>query len=202
MILEINNIPVCVINLHKRPERLQRTEIQLNNFYGSESFKYYLVEGVVNTRPMVGIASSHMNCVEVAKESNWEYVCIVEDDVNFQSINSRLHADKCFNDVPNDFDILLGGVYTGQPIKHNEYWSTIKEFSGLHYYIVRNTCYDRILSFNKNKHIDRWLGNERGCNLKCYVPNEFFAIQHEGFSDNTNQDTNYNHLLNKFKLLK
>ena len=202
MNLNINDIPVCVINLKHRTERLQRSILQLNNFYGCESYEFYLIEGVVNRKPMVGIATSHMNAIQLAKDNQWEYVCICEDDLHFQSMLSKEYANKCFENIPDDFEILLGGIYTGNPKPYNEYWNTIDEFSGTHYYIVRNTAYDRILAFDKSQHIDRWLGHKNKGNLKCYVANYFFCIQFDGFSDNVNQQMDYSHLLKKFKLLK
>lgn len=212
MNINLNDIPVCVINLPERVERLQRTQLQLDNFYSRESYNFYLIEGVRERNPMKGIAQSHMNCIQLAKDNHWEYVIIIEDDVKFQSENSYSHAVECFKNAPIDFDILLSGVYSATDLKtYNEYWNSVTEFSALHYYCVRNTAYDTILSFQKDQHIDRWLGKIKnvgvfkktgpGAGLKCYVANPFFAIQFNGHSDNMGQEMNYDHLLTKFNIL-
>ena len=121
MKLNIQDIPICLINLPERKERLERTKLQLNSFYSCESYNLNLIEGVRHRQAMKGIATAHMNAIRLAKENNWEYVVVCEDDVHFQSIDSRIHADKCFENAPNDFDILLSGVYTSNTLKqYNE----------------------------------------------------------------------------------
>ena len=202
MQINLNDLPVCIINLPHRTERLKRTCLELDKFF---QFKkdYTLIPGIMERQPMKGIAQSHMNAVQWAKDNKHPFVIIVEDDVHFQSTQSKQYADQCMLNVPDDFEILCSGIYTGTDLKLvNNYWSSVTEFSALHFYIVNETAYDRILAFNKDQHIDRWLGKKNGCALKCYVAREFFAIQYEGYSDNAQQEMSYSHLLKKFKLLK
>lgn len=202
MQIKINDLNICVINLPQRTERLERTRKELNGFFQCDK-QFNLIPGVMHRNPMVGIAEAHMSCIQLAKDNNWEYVGIIEDDVKFQSPNSKAYADECMLNVPDDFELLLSGIYTGYDLKPvNNHWNKVTEFSALHFYIVHKNAYDNILSFKKDQHIDRWLGKTSGCNLKCYVAKEFFAIQHEGYSDNVKQDMHYDYLLKKFKILK
>lgn len=207
MQIKINDIPVCVISLPVCKERLIRTQFQLDNFYGRQSHTFYLIEGIriPNIKSSVNIAQSHMNAIQLAKDNNWEYVCIVEDDVMFTSSNSKKYADECFNNIPEDFEILIGGAY-GTHIQKNKntHWNQITNFCGLHYYIVRNTCYDKILSFTKHCHIDLWLSRmpNKGAGLKCYVTNKYFVMQFDGFSYNLNRVTDYLSKIPVNRLLK
>lgn len=205
MQLNLDTIPICVINLPIRTQRLETTKEQLNKFFGCNK-EFNLIPGVQHHNPMIGIAEAHMNAIYTAKYNNWEYVIIVEDDVHFKSLRSKEYADQCMLNVPDDFEVLCSGVYTANLLQpYNQYWNSIEEFSGLHFYIVRDTAYNKILAFNKDQHIDRYLAKstERGgCGLKAYVAKEFFAIQFEGFSDNVKEKMNYDHLLSKFKVLK
>ena len=206
MQINLDNVHVCVINLKERTERLKRTMEELKEFFRCNRYQQiHVIDAIKHRRPMIGIAESHMLAVALAKEYNWPYVIIVEDDVRFQSKRSKEHADNCLANVPDDFEVLLGGIYTGKLLKtQNEYWSEVHEFSALHFYLVKASAYDRLLSFDKTQHIDRWIGNKQKGNLKCYVANEFFAIQYDGYSDNVGMEMKYSDLLiqNKYKLLK
>ena len=202
MRLNINDIPICVINLNTRPERLKRTTEQLNKFFNTDK-SFHLIEAVKHKRPMIGIAQSHIKCIELAKLNNWENVFICEDDINFHSNNSYNYAIEAFKNAPEDFDILLSGIYTSYKLSpYSEYWNSVKEFSGTHFYIVNKNAYDKIIDrFDFNAHIDRWYGHERQGQLNCYVVKEFFCIQFVGYSDNVDKEMDYTHLLKKFKLL-
>lgn len=202
MQINLDQLPICVINLPHRTERLKRTHLQLNEFFKCDK-EFNVMPGIVDRQPMKGIAQSHMNCIQLAKDNKWPYVIIVEDDVHFQSKQSKEYANECMMNVPDDFEILCSGIYTGADLKPiNNHWNKVTEFSGLHFYIVNEIAYDKILAFNKDQHIDRWLGKTNGCNLKCYVASNFFAIQFDGFSDNVQQEMQYSYLLKKFKVLK
>lgn len=203
MIINIDTVPVCVINLPERTERLARTEQELHNFYSDTNIKdgYYLIPGVKHRNSYTGIATAHLKAIQMAKDNNWEFVVVCEDDIHFQSKHSKSYAIEAFKQVPEDFDILLAGIYTTTGlVSKNNIWNKTGEFSGTHFYVVHNKAYDKILSFDKLQHIDRWFGRQK--DLNCYVTKEFFAIQYDGFSDNAGMEREYYHLLAKFKLLK
>lgn len=204
MQLKIDDIPICVINLPERTDRLNRTDREIEKFFGPEK-SHFLVSGIVDTPPMKGIARAHMRCIQLAKERDWPYVIIMEDDVRFQSERSRSYADEAFNNAPDNFDILLAGVYTNKAgiRPFNSHWQPAVDFCGLHFYVVARKAYERILQFDKTQHIDRWFsGSRKGGGLRSFVAREFFAIQYNGFSDNTGRDENYDYLIQKFRVLK
>lgn len=198
--LNLNTIPVVLINLPHRTERLIQSHKQLNDFYGER--KIYKMDGVTHSTPKIGIATAHMNCIRLAKEKKWKYVCIAEDDLFFTSERSREYANKCFENVPEDFDILLGGVY-GSPnfTDYNSYWDRVTNFCGLQYYIVSQKAYDKILKFDFTGNIDLWLGKNNH-NLNCYVSRLYFALQVDGYSDNALKQTDYLQMIPVNKILK
>lgn len=204
MQINLNDIPVCVINLKESVDRLKRTQEELNSFYSTNKH-FILIDAVKSKIPMNGIAQSHLKCIELAKKNNWNAVVIVEDDVKFTSKHSKLYADTIFSNVPHDADILLSGVYTGTPTKYNGDWNKIEEFSGLHYYVVLKHAYDKFFEFKQltPQHIDRALGRSKpnGLGMNCYVSDFFFAIQYDGYSYNVERDVSYSHLLAKYKIL-
>ncbi len=196
--MDLDSVPKLLINLPYRDDRFKRSMLEIPKFFGV--CDTIIVHGVKDTPVYRGIAQAHMNCIEIAKDRGWENVIIMEDDVRFQSRNSRDYADLAFNNLPVDWDILLSSLYVTKGLKkYNEYWSRTQEFCGLTFYVVNNRAYDRILEYQKLSHIDRAMTR---MGLSCYVVNEFFAIQYEGYSDNTEKNESYSKLLNKFNVLK
>lgn len=203
----LNNITTCLINLPLATERFKISMEELKSF-GIEEVVY--IEGVLEKDGMVGVAKAHLKCIQFAKDQNLPYVLIVEDDIHFPSPLAREHADAYLNNLPTDWNILLGGLYTSAGMNSvNESWNQTKEFSGTHFYIVNSNCYDHILSnYDFKSHIDRWYARSMASTsatsgkLKCFVPKTFFAIQHDGYSFNSKQVTNYSKLLKKYKVLK
>lgn len=195
--IDLNKINKCVINLPHRPEKLKQVTEEINTFFDNKEFQ--LVNGVIEETPHKGIAQAHMNCIKLAKANNWENVLIMEDDLQFRQ-GAKEYANKAFLDIPSDFNILLGGLYsTDKLTPYNEFWQKTSEFCGLQFYIVNANAYDTILNFKKNSHIDRFMA-VRG-ELKCYVTNKFFAIQRAGHSDNVGMYKDYTDYLKDFNLL-
>lgn len=190
-----------VINLPSRLDRLDSVQKELPYLFKDATFR--LVSGVVHPNPMIGIAKAHLNCIEIAKEQSLPYVLIMEDDVCFPAKAKTLaYVKNAFNHLPEDWDILLGGLYESDGfVQYNEYWNQTKEFCGLHFYIVNEKAYDIILTYDNLHHIDRWM-NMGGKRLKCYVTRKMFAIQTIGFSDNAKKKTDHSDKLLKYDILK
>lgn len=187
----------CLINLPHRKDKLDSAVVEIESFFDNKDF--HLINGVVEETPHKGIAQAHMNCISLAKSNNWDSVLIMEDDLQFRP-NAKEYANKAFLDIPSDYNILLGGLYSTEKLTpYNEFWQETKEFCGLQFYIVNSNAYDTILNFKKNMHIDRFLAGHG--NLKSYVTNKFFAIQRAGHSDNVGMYKDYTDCLTDFNLL-
>lgn len=201
MRLDIQSIPKFVINLDKRPERLEALKEELPYLFKDPSFERFsglLFPEKGRKAGMKGCGESHKAIIRIAKERGYPNVLIMEDDMIFQAKERTLeHVEKCFNNIPNGYDILLGGVYQAANMtESNEYWNNINYFSSSHFYIMRDTVYDTVLNeYNADeKHIDRYYA---ASNIRCYVPKLMFAIQSIGYSDNVNANINYSHMLEK-----
>lgn len=184
-----------------RQERLIEFSKEIKKVFKNDT--YYIIDGVVEKPISSGIAQAHMNAIKIALDMNWEYVIVMEDDLLFQanSETTLKYIKEAFKNVPDDFDMLLGGIYQSKGLMHyNEFWQQTKEFAALHFYIVPRKNYEKFLSFNKNGHIDRWCARDGF--KKCYVTKKLFAIQKNGYSDNAEKEVNYDYMLNKFTLLK
>lgn len=198
--LNIDNTECFLITIDEN--RKQRSLNELQSLFKNKQINIF--DAITHEVPRIGIASSHMKIIEIAKQNNYQNVIIVEDDVKFTSTSLQQYINMCFNNIPDDFDILLSGIYTGNLLDcNNQYWSQIKgDFSALHFYVVNQKAYDIILSFTKNVNIDKWLAHPQGANLNVYVVKQFFAVQYNGYSYNVRSNTNYDHLLNAYKLYK
>ena len=196
----LQTINKCVINLPERTDRLESIKGELPYLFQDPSF--HLVPGVPNLNPMLGIAEAHLNCIRKAKESQWPNVLIMEDDCYFPAKEKTLaYVKNAFNHIPEDWDILLGGLYESNGLTQvDQYWNKTKEFCGLHWYIVHERIYDRLLAYEGRFHIDRWI-NMSG-ELNCYVTAKLFALQRDGFSDNVKQRVSYADRLTRFQILK
>ena len=75
--MEIKNI--LYINLTKREDRKIHVEHQLS-LIGLSGERFNAIK-LKNGR--VGCSMSHLKCVELAKERNWDHVFICEDDITF-----------------------------------------------------------------------------------------------------------------------
>lgn len=130
-----------------------------------------------------GIALAHTGIVQRAKAHGDPYVVIAEDDCQFFSPVALKHF---FDNIPDDFDIYLGGLYAGSENVTAEN-RLVKFFCGLHLYIVHSRFYDQYLSCDYHlDSIDNALArlaiNGKAKIVACYP---FAAVQRELVSNNT-----------------
>lgn len=191
--IDLNTINKMVINLKKRTDRLSLFEKECLDFFGNNNVE--VIEACepnkdLREKTKLAVWRSHQKCIELAKQRDYPFVLIMEDDVKFLP-KAREVADRCFSQIPETWDVLLGGVYTADissRISINE-WYRLGDFSGLHFYIIHKKAYDKVLSMRielKMPHIDRSMANKSFLNMECYVIQPMFCIQQDGYSDNRN----------------
>lgn len=193
MTIDLQTISKFVINLKSRFDRLDNMKIQLPILFNDPSFEIF--EAYFKKGPMLGCALSHLGVIQIAKERNLPFVLVMEDDCIFHAKDKIVrYTTEAFNNVPDDFDLLFGGLYQGLDLSPvNNYWSVIKKFSGTHFYVVHEKAYDKILNgYDKKSHIDRWYTSSE---LNMYVVREMFVTQKPGYSDNSKRVINCNPLL-------
>lgn len=182
--MQINSI---LINLPKRKERLEKSTKEITNFFGE--FKTIVSKGVdfiENTT--LAVREAHKNCIKFSKEAGFNTVIVIEDDITLKE-NSKPYFDELMENLPDDYDVCVFGIYGGKiNVLENQYWNKINKFSGLHFYLVNQKAYDKILEYNGTQPIDHWIGQ----NLNCYISKKLFAFQLDGWSDNAKTITDYN----------
>lgn len=184
-----------IINLPKRIERLKRSIENINAFFKSE-VDLVVSAGVVMENTTHGVREAHKNAVRIAKNNGEKMALIFEDDIIFRG-DALDYFNELVKNLPEDFEIVLFGVYSGKIERtESKYFDRIGKFSGLQMYLINETAYDKILSYNGNAPIDHWIGS----NLKCYISKKHFSYQIDGYSDNAKTKTSYNlGVLNNFK---
>jgi hypothetical protein len=108
---------VFVINLAKRPDRLQRFESEMERL-GIVDFTRF--PGVEHEIGILGCTLSHAGCVRTAVERSWNCVMICEDDVEF--LVSRAELDVLVDAflADNTADVVcLAYHHLSPPTRHN-----------------------------------------------------------------------------------
>lgn len=127
--------------------------------------------------------------VRYAKAVSLPMVTIAEDDMIF---TARGAWNYYLGQMPDDFDIYSGGIYSGQ-LEENR---IVNGWSGNTLITVHHNFYDFFLSASEDPlglgqgHLDRWLGNF--CfEKKYYVCLPFVVKQIANYSDNHRRRVSY-----------
>jgi glycosyl transferase family 25 len=91
------------INLESRVDRKLHVEEQLNKI-GINATRFNAIK---LQNGAIGCSMSHLKCLEIAKQNNWEHVLIVEDDILF--LNPELFKNQLNKFLKNhdNFDVVL-----------------------------------------------------------------------------------------------
>lgn len=177
------------VNLQQRKDRWQKIQLEhkkLQNILPNISLQR--VDAIVGTPPRQGLTDTIKGIVQSAKEDGLPYVLIVEDDL---WVIDPTHIKDALSNVPDDWDLLLGGAYTlVKTEKINDWWMSVKTFCGTHFIIIRSTIYDEVLEFSNPYPIDRLFSDLK--HRTILVMNPMPCRQRGGYSDIRKQRVNYN----------
>jgi len=176
--------PILYINLEKRKDRKEHMEKQL------KKYNFERVNAIENENGYVGCAESHIKCLKLAIERNYEEVIILEDDFMFLNGNN-------FNDmkIPEfDFDILLFCNRIKKCEKIDETFNKVIDCSWASGHLVRKNLYgpliqnlqeskELIKKENCYKYHNDIYWNKLWKEYKCISYNYNFSTQKEGYSD-------------------
>ena len=197
------NIPTYCIHLKERKDREENMYKQLKSFCDN----YIIFEGVKDHHGYIGCSKSHRKIIKKAIDNNYDNVLVIEDDIKFTSNKSFDYFQRVLNNLPDKWDIILGGVYyCGNMEKENDYLMKIDNFSSTHFVLYNKNVYKTILRhdvYDKELcHIDRYISHLAKNNLiNVYLIYPMIAIQNIGYSDVANKEVDYSKYLSKFKFL-
>ncbi len=178
---------IFCINLKRRTDRWEHVTEEIKKM--GEEYELVRFDAIDNKKnPASGTAESFITLIKQAKENNMPNIHIIEDDLVLHENSNKIWKEAVDN-LPDDWDILLGGVYYCRNQKKiNDHMVKTGDFCSLHFVMFNAKCYDKVLSYKvdnlKLTHIDRFLGrlSQKG-ELNVYIVWPMFAKQMANYSD-------------------
>jgi len=195
------------INLEERVDRLEHVEKELE--------KIKVVGERFNAKKTpngaVGCTLSHIKCLEIAKERNYPYVFICEDDITFLDPETFLNSLRKFQISPHceNFDVLIIGGNNCPPYqKIEDFVIRVSNCQTTTGYIVKQHYYDTLIS-NFKESAATLLRNPNKANefaidifwKRLQIQGFWFMItpptvvQYENYSDIEKRSVNYQYLM-------
>lgn len=194
------------INLNSRPDRKQHVETQLHNI-GIHNFERF--NAIKLTNGALGCSMSHLKCLEIAKQSGWSHLLIVEDDILF--LNPELFKSKLnkFLSTYTSWDVILfagNNLPPYQPI--DDTCIRVTACQTTTGYLINGHYFDTLIENIRNgikkllefpqKHvlyaIDKfWFQLQKKDKWYLIIP--LSVVQREDYSDIEKRATNYSHVM-------
>lgn len=201
------------INLEQRTERKEYVENQLDSI----GIKANRFNAIKLENGAVGCSLSHLKCLKIALENEWDHVLICEDDITFLNPELFINQFNHFLEEVNDWDVvLLGGNIIPPYKKINDSCVKVINCQTTTGYLVKKHYIPILIQNIENsvnllikypeRHllyaIDRfWFYLQEKDNWFLITP--LTVVQKPGYSDIKKQDTNYQYMmtdLNKYYL--
>jgi GR25 family glycosyltransferase involved in LPS biosynthesis len=194
------------INLESRTDRLEKVSLEFNKM----RIQAERVNAVKMKNGAVGCTMSHIKCIELAKQRDYEQVFICEDDICFTNPELlKQQLDKFEKDENIMWDVLVIGGNNVPPYNQvEEYAARIFYCQTTTGYIVKKHYYDTLLSNFKEsaQNLMRFPDRKKEFALDMYwkrlqIQDFWYMItpptvtQFEGFSDIEEKEVNYDFLM-------
>ena len=194
------------INLEHRKDRLEHVTAQMN-MMGITAER---VNAVKMNTGAVGCTMSHIKCLELAKQRDYEYVFICEDDITFRNPDLfKRNLQKFYDDDDINWDLLIIGGNNVPPFQQvTEYCARVFYCQTTTGYIVKKHYYDTLLkNFRESAAgLMREPNNPSTYALDMYwkrlqLQDFWYMItpptvtQYESYSDIENRNVNYENMM-------
>lgn len=172
--------PILVINLKDRTDRWKQISEQLDGL----GLSYERVDAVKMEPGWKGCALSFRKCYEIAKERNYPWVVILEDDCVFQKKGKErfeqllplLWQRRAEWDIFNGGSFYMTGVCKLQrqpPLFRVKGWSA-------HFILAHYGSYGKLIKdIKENYRVDKYYKSK----VKAWCTYPHIAIQRKGYSD-------------------
>jgi len=206
-------IPTMYINLLSRTDRKDHVESELKKLGINNPARFNAIK---MANGALGCSMSHLKCIELARENNYEYVFICEDDITFLNPTLFTMQLKMFLSKNMSWDVILVAGNNMVPFEAVDNTcikvSNCQTTTG---YIVKREYYDKLMENYKegiqkqlreptvpDYKIDKyWFKLQREDNWFLIIP--LSVIQREDYSDIEKKNTNFgNYMLNYNKAYK
>jgi len=92
---------VVYMNLDKRPDRREHME-KMTSCFGNKVHRFSAIEESIGSQ---GCTKSHIACLQMALDNNWNNVLILEDDAEWTNTNESFECLKSL--AGNDYDVIM-----------------------------------------------------------------------------------------------
>ena len=198
------------INLDSRNDRREHVETQLDALKSRmRNLKPERFNAIKNANGAVGCSMSHLRCIKLAQERNWEHVLVCEDDVLFTNVPLFLTQLNDFLATVPDWDVVLLAGNNIPPFHViNDACIKVSNCQTTTAYIVKQHYYDTLIdNYREGIHqlmrtptqrinyaIDRfWFELQR--RDKWFLITPLSVVQREDYSDIEERVTDYSHLM-------
>lgn len=190
-------------------DRVDRFEHALNEFE-KINIQVERVSGIKNKNGAIGCTMSHIKCLQIAKNRDYEYVFICEDDITFLDPNKlRESAEQFKTHMKSKWDVLIIGGNNVPPYeKISDYCARVFSCQTTTGYIVQKHFYDTLIKNFKEsaEKLMRDPTNKREYALDMYwkkLQKQHMWVmltpptvtQYESYSDIEERNVNYDHLM-------
>jgi len=194
------------INLDSRGDRLDHA---LREFEKMD-MQVERVSAIKNKHGAIGCTMSHIKCLQLAKERDYEYVFVCEDDITFLDPNKLKESATLFlQNMKSKWDVLIIGGNNVPPYqKLSDYCARIFNCQTTTGYVVQKHFYDTLIENFKESatNLMRNPENKREYALDIYwkrlqqqhvwlMLTPPTVSQYESYSDIENKNVNYDHLM-------
>lgn len=204
--MRISDIPAIYINLTKRPDRNEHIRNELTKLGIHSPTRCNAIE---TDNGAIGCSLSHIKCLTMAIEADYEYVLICEDDLEIVDTKACIrNINKFLNDSSIVWDVALIAGNNMNPYTYiNKHCIRVSHCFAATGYIVRKSYYQTILQHYKegvtklmrepDNHAYRldvyWMILQRAHNWMMVIPPTI--VQKENYSNIENRVTNYHWLM-------
>jgi GR25 family glycosyltransferase involved in LPS biosynthesis len=193
-----------IINLSTRPDRYEHVIQEFKKI----DIKPNRFNAIQTKDGAIGCTMSHIKCLEIAIEKDYEQIFICEDDIAFLDPYTLKRSLELFEKKQKKWDVLIIGGNVVKPYENiDNYCLKIKNCQTTTGYIVKKQYYKKLLE-NFREGVNKLLttDNKRQFAIDIYWKNLQFVdnwyllypltvTQYENFSDIEKKNTNYNHLM-------
>ena len=197
-----NDFDIYCINLKDREDRWRH--IRINKTEMDFEGEIIRMDAIKHKKGFVGCGLSHQKAIKIAKEKKLDKILVIEDDCLFKN-GSFEHFLNCIEQLPEDWDVLTGGVswflHDRRTVKRvSKNLVKLSDFAASHFFLYKSSSYNKILQWQKDRHIDRYMGSLcRSKKLNVYCSTPFIARQIADFSDVKQKEVNFNGHFNRFE---
>jgi len=198
------------INLDSRKDRREHVEAQLAALKtGMPNLVAERFKAIKHAEGAIGCSMSHMRCIQIAKERDWDHVLVCEDDILFTNVPMFLTQLSKFMATVPDWDVVLLAGNNIPPFEVvNDACIQISNCQTTTGYIVRSHYYDTLIA-NYRTGINQLMRNptqkleyaidrywfELQRQHLWYLITPLSVVQREDYSDIEQRVTNYGHLM-------